>query len=501
MVKSKEYTDTKPQLAAIGMITHAEFIAAVSRVWPKHGGLFGSPYLDLIGKWCVEHHRRYGKPIGRHIETRYSEWAAHSTDKGTLDVIERLLEHLSNEYEHADDPTPTQIYIDAIVDIVDRRRFQAIRDEIEVMNGSTDDARATVLGFRSLRDELNIHAKGLVSAASTGIRRVSWISPWLPRGAIIAFDGDPGMGKSTIALDYAARITRGHLLPPHPRKPSTGRDQTAPGNVIYLSGEDDAATTLTPRLVAADGDLSRVMLYGTESERITFPSGMPQLTRWVDEYRPSLIVIDPIYAFLDAKIDANNDPKLRTVLAPLAALAQSSGAAMLLLRHLNKKEDNKAMYRGGGSIALTAQARVAWLVGHDPNDRDICILATTKANLGPPPTPLAYRIEGKTVEADDGEDCPTSRIEWLGERDDVDAQHILVTKRQQGRPTKINDVIECMRELLSNGKRMPSKELLAAVCERCDVSKKTVENARKQAKVQRTKDSFTGGWLCFLSDD
>jgi hypothetical protein len=457
----------------------------------------------MLGKWCIEHYRRYGQPIGKQIETKFRHWAETNTDKDVIQQLERLLEYVNDEYARAAE-TPTQAYIDAIVDTVDRHRLSEARDEIEVMNGSTSDAIAAVTGFRSLRDELNVHAKGLVSASSIECRRVAWAwNAWLPYGELTVLDGDPGKGKSQIALNVTSRITRGHLMPPHPRKPGGRRDKINPGNVLYLSAEDAGGTVLVPRLIAAGADLSRVRVFGTESERIAFPEGMLTLARWVDEYRPALVVIDPIFAFLAGKVDTNTDSRIRNaVLAPLAKLAQSSGAAFLLIRHLNKKSDENVLYRGGGSIALIAQARSAWIVGTDPNDADVRILAPNKSSLGPPPTPLAYRIVSATIPTDDGDDCETSRIDWLGERDDIEAQDIVTRKRQpQGRPSKLQQVVECMQELLSNGKRIPSKQFVDEVCKRCNCSEETVKNARRQAKVKATRDSFGGDWICYLVDD
>ena len=43
---------------------------------------------------------------------------------------------------------------------------------------------------------------------------VTWLWPgYIPRGKLSILDGDPGLGKSTLALDLAARLTRGHAMP------------------------------------------------------------------------------------------------------------------------------------------------------------------------------------------------------------------------------------------------------------------------------------------------
>src|ERR671912_2317219 len=80
---------------------------------------------------------------------------------------------------------------------------------------------------------------------------VHWLSPGrLAAGKITVLDGDPGLGKSTLLCECAARITRGQALP--------GGKPGAPRNVIILSAEDDLHDTIRPRIDAAGGDPSRI---------------------------------------------------------------------------------------------------------------------------------------------------------------------------------------------------------------------------------------------------
>ena len=52
------------------------------------------------------------------------------------------------------------------------------------------------------------------TAAEIVPRPVKWLWPErIPRGKITLLDGDPGLGKTTILLDIAARVSRGHGMP------------------------------------------------------------------------------------------------------------------------------------------------------------------------------------------------------------------------------------------------------------------------------------------------
>jgi len=82
--------------------------------------------------------------------------------------------------------------------------------------------------------------------------RVSWLWPRrIPAGKLVTLDGDPGLGKSTLALEFAATITTGGAWP-------DGSVCDFPGDIILLSAEDGLADTVRPRLDAAGADTTRV---------------------------------------------------------------------------------------------------------------------------------------------------------------------------------------------------------------------------------------------------
>ena len=77
----------------------------------------------------------------------------------------------------------------------------------------------------------------------------------------------------------------------------------------------------------------------------------------------------------------------------LRALAEETGAALVMIRHLNKRAGDAALYRGGGSIAFTAAARSALVVGRVPEQPGTLALAVAKCNLAPPVPAVTYRID------------------------------------------------------------------------------------------------------------
>ncbi len=236
-----------------------------------------------------------------------------------------------------------------------------------------------------------------------------WLWPqWLGQGMLAVLDGDPGLGKSTLTLDLAARITRGLVMPPGQER-DLGRE---PGGVLLVGAEDPLRYVVRPRLDAAGADSDRIWSFegiraGDGEERnVVLPKDLHLMAEFIRSKGVRLVIVDPLMAFLAADCDAHKDQDVRRCLRPLSKLADSLDIVILLLRHLNKLSGGPALYRGGSSIGITGSARTSLIVGRDPEADDRYILCMNKTNIGPRPTALAYHIEGAGY---------TSRIVWEGE--------------------------------------------------------------------------------------
>lgn len=77
-----------------------------------------------------------------------------------------------------------------------------------------------------------------------------------------------------------------------------------------------------------------------------------------------------VYHAVDVGSKMNTDKanETREVLFALAELAKRRNVAMVMIRHLTKGNRDKAIYRGLGSIDITAACRSVMLVGKDAQD-------------------------------------------------------------------------------------------------------------------------------------
>src|SRR5262249_59613383 len=136
-------------------------------------------------------------------------------------------------------------------------------------------------------------------------RPINWLWPWrLGLGKPAVLDGDPGLGKSLIAVDRCARLSGGEPLP-------DGSLGPGPCNSIVLNGEDGEEDTVLPRLVALGADLDRVFVPSVEElsgAGLRFPSRLDWLDSALLQTRARLVVIDPPPAFLDAGVCLGHRP-------------------------------------------------------------------------------------------------------------------------------------------------------------------------------------------------
>src|SRR5262249_37843038 len=221
-------------------------------------------------------------------------------------------------------------------------------------------------------------------------RPIPWLWPHrLALGKPALLEGDPGLGKSFVALDLCARLSTGRPFPDD--SPSPG-----PAAALILNGEDNDEDTIYPRLQALGADLRRLFVVHRRSagtrEPLRLPSQIDLLDRALARTQARLVVIDPIVAFLDPGVLMGSDASVRRALAPLAEVAERNQGGLLLHRHLTKGGGGRAIYRGIGSIGFQGACRSSWLIARDPQQPDRCVLAQVKNTLAPPQPSLAYTI-------------------------------------------------------------------------------------------------------------
>lgn len=342
-----------------------------------------------------------------------------------------------------------------------------------------------IFGTDGLAGELR-RANALLGIGSVGIRMarvkpqsVTWL--WqgrIPRGKISVLDGDPGLGKSTVTLDLAARVSRGLAMP----------DGTPGvlGGVVLANAEDDLGDTVRPRLDAAGGDCERILALPVTSWADL--ANLETLRTAIEQVAAVLVVIDPLMAYLPAEANSWRDQDVRRVLAPLAALAAETRVAVVLVRHLRKAADGNPLYRGGGSIGIIGAARSGLLVARDPDDPERRVLAVTKSNLAREAASLRYQ----TVERGGA-----VGVEWLGESSHGAAALMSQPASAEERG-ELADACDWLRDRLA-GAGAPTREVLRDARE-AGISPRTLDRARARLGVRAANSGRGTPWALRLPD-
>ena len=209
------------------------------------------------------------------------------------------------------------------------------------------------------------------------------VEPYLPKGMITILGGVSGAGKTSLALDICARVSRGEGSSP----------------VLYLTAENDPNKVLRPRAEAMGADLQRLYF----QDGASYAMGDEELAALCRSLRPALIVFDPIQSYLGQGVQMNRAEQVRPLLDGLGALAKELDMAVVLISHMSKPGPGvaSALDRLLGSSDFRNAARSILIVGKDPDHPDTRVAAHAKNSLGVPGESQQYHIcENGTVAYD-----------------------------------------------------------------------------------------------------
>lgn len=336
----------------------------------------------------------------------------------------------------------------------------------------------------------NLPRAVLIRGDSITPEAVQWLwDGWLERGALHMLAGQPGTGKTTIAMALAATISAGGKWP--------DGSQAECGEVVIWSGEDDLKTTLIPRLWAAGADMTKVnfiqgVSHGKE-ERPFDPATDTDALRasLAGQTDVRLLIVDPIVSAVAG--DSHKNAEVRRSLQPLVNLAQELGCALLGITHLSKGTSGRSpVERLTGSLAFAALARLVMIAGRaEARGEEAArqFLVRAKANHGPSNGGFAYDLQ--QVDLSDHEGVDASCVVW-GEALDGSATELLAAAENHDASTKQGGAAGFLREVLASGDRAANDVFTEAAS--AGYSKDAMHRAKKKLGVAPVKSGMAGGW-------
>ena len=312
--------------------------------------------------------------------------------------------------------------------------------------------REAVYGLREPQQEETVE---IIRMSEVDTQTVEWLwEPYIPFGKVTIVQGNPGEGKTTLALRLCAACTN--------RKPFPAMAEHEPFNVIYQTAEDGLGDTVKPRLMEADADLDRVLVIDEGKQELSLSD--ERIERAIRQTGARLIILDPIQAYVGEKTDMNKANEIRPIFRRLAEVAERTGCAVVLIGHLNKAAGGQSAYRGLGSIDFRAAARSVLLIGRVKREPNVRVIIHDKSSLAPEGKPMAFSLGAE------------SGFSWIGEYD-ITADELL-SGTGGNTETKTEQAERLILDLLADGKEMASEDIVKAAAE-AGISERTVQNAKR----------------------
>ena len=299
---------------------------------------------------------------------------------------------------------------------------------------------------------------------------VQWLwYPFIPFGKVTLIQGNPGKGKTWLAMAIAAYCTNGKELP--------NALPIEPFNVLYQTAEDGIADTIKPRLAKCGADMTRVRFINEDEKQLSMTDD--RIEKAIRQNNVRLMIMDPIQAYLGANVDMNRANEIRPLFRHLSTIAERTGCAIVLIGHLNKSSGSQSDYRSLGSIDIAAAVRSILFVEkvEKEKEQDIRVVYQQKDSLAKKENPVAFSL---------GEEG----LNWLGEYD-ISIEDLLMGKAGTKKETKLEKAQKLILELLTKRKVMCLEELEAELLA-YGISSRTGRDARKQLESRLSYDWCQG---------
>ena len=323
----------------------------------------------------------------------------------------------------------------------------------------------------------------LIQASTLEPEPIHWLwKGWIPSGKLTILAGKPSAGKTIVALEMAAIISRGGGWPD-----GTLAD---PGGVLIWTGEDGIKDTIIPRLMACNADLNNIFIIDgikEDGKKRSFDpafdcqSLLMALAKM--SVKPVLLIVDSIASAISGDSNKNNDT--RRGLQPLVDIGELIRCAILGITHFSKNsKGNTATDRVNGSVAFGAVARMVLVAGRitdNPDEDTKRVLTRSKTNIAPEGGGFEYVVV--PTELPNRRDIETVCIAWggaiTGHSDDIIA-------RTDNRPSSEDqaELTECANWLIQTlrpGGKMKNEIIEMAGKE--GYSKDQIRYAKKRAGV------------------
>ena len=217
-MKINQHESAEEKRIITAMIVNNMVLARIAERW-KPDGLFRVRWANLVARWCVDYHRRYNTAPRGDIEGLFESWSERATDENTVELVNRFLSGLSDDYEEENADVNPDYVVDMAGEhfnaVLLERMAEAIKGHVD--RGDVNKALETAVKWD--RVEMGMGASVDVLQDQNAIREAfeatteplikypgdlgKFFGDQLGRDEFVALTGATGRGKTWWLIDIA----------------------------------------------------------------------------------------------------------------------------------------------------------------------------------------------------------------------------------------------------------------------------------------------------------
>ena len=225
-MKTTTYDGSVSRRVLAGMVTDRAVLARIAARWTRDG-LFAGRAENLVGGWCVGHHRKYGGPPGKEIQTRFDSWARSmaARDEKLVERVGAILQAVSDDWACDGDGRGSEYVLDLAGALFSEAALRVGLEEIQGRLDLGDVAGAVGRWAETRRVDLGVGALVRPGQDWEPWRRAfdperadplfeypgalgRFIGPSFARDCFVAVQAPAKRLKSWVLLDLAHRAVR-----------------------------------------------------------------------------------------------------------------------------------------------------------------------------------------------------------------------------------------------------------------------------------------------------
>jgi len=319
-----------------------------------------------------------------------------------------------------------------------------------------------LIPYEKKEGNLEPTAINIVTLDDVEPKSIEWLIPqWIPKGKICLLGGDGGLGKTIVWCHIVACLSAD--------KPCFFEDPTfytsrGEKKCLILSSEDELDLVLAERLKANGANMKNIKSVPYTDPNFSFLKFNSELLKnLILEYRPDIVVFDPLQSFVPPLVNMGYRNQMRDVLGPLVALGTETGTSMLITMHTNKRTDTTGRGRFADSSDIYDIARSAFLLGR--SKQGSLYLDHAKSNYAPMNQTVLFEID-KLVPR------------FIGSTDKKDYDFVTERKLQKSAPAK-DEAKQLIVDILKDQGEIEIKDLMNQL-EEAGISKATSRRAKDE---------------------